>query len=176
MDKVLKENFSPGFQGKLLLLVTQIIIYLIMLRLFFLYLSLLKRSPCPHSMIIVGWWNSSPWIEATGTLYSVPLILSATFPYKINFPGPPVPPPLRVCSVNPLPLTCPLIHYTPLLCPPLFISLLLSSQAAISNSESPLDARLSAFRLTSGRCLVGLPLLTARRPGAWEIAPIDLCV
>ena len=38
-------------------------------------LLLLGRSPCPHSVLIVGWGCSSPQTEATGTLKSVPIWL-----------------------------------------------------------------------------------------------------
>ena len=42
---------------------------------YFLLLLLLGRSSCPHGMFIVGWCYSSPWIEAKGTLNSVPIQL-----------------------------------------------------------------------------------------------------
>ena len=40
----------------------------------FLSLFILGPSPCPDSMLIVGWWISNPRTEAIGIPYSVPLM------------------------------------------------------------------------------------------------------
>ena len=45
-----------------------------------IYLFLFDRYTCPHIIIIVGWWCSSPLTEATGTLDYIPFILYTNVP------------------------------------------------------------------------------------------------
>ena len=52
---------------------------------------LLDRYPCPHIMLIVGWWSSNPRTKSIGILHTVPLIclmryvISPVFSYKPIF-------------------------------------------------------------------------------------------
>ena len=140
----------------------------------FISFFLFDRSPCNHTVLIVGWWCSSPWTDSTGTLDAVPLIVDATVTQSNNTPrypwshspsfcpGPP-PPPARTYTISSSSGTQSISFQRWFIRPP----------SKTVNPHWPLS--YTPDWLTANWYLVGRPWLPAQSTGTWELASLDLC-
>ena len=98
----------------------------------------------------MGWWRSSLWTEATGTLDSVPLILDATSPFNNNRLVPCVTPLWESARALPPPFPAHTLYL--LLWPLLRLCLLLISTTTISDGDQQAPA-CPPSQLTSDQCI-----------------------